>query len=203
MSKLFCRLWVGSFLLFGLSLTSNANEIVHWELNAFMDVPGASTGQQRTFTGSFDYNLLTKAVSNFNIKSVGSITPNCLLCEEYTDALAFVLYDPVTGTIPQGVQSFKEVPPSESGVIFEAHTLQIFGFDITQPGTFGGLFLNEFISITLDRGLDPEIIVQDYCEDCATLTGTLQPIPEPETYAMLLAGVGVLGWRARSKKIRH
>ena len=203
MSKLFCRLWVGSFLLFGLSLTSNANEIVHWELNAFVDVPGATNGSQRTFTGSFDYNLLTKAVSNFNIKSVGAVKPDCILCEEYTDGQAFVVYDLSTGQIPQGVQSFKEVPPSEPGVIFEGHTLQIYGFDITQPGTFGGLYLNEFVAITLDHGLDPHIIYQDYCEDCATLTGTLQPIPEPETYAMLLAGVGVLGWRTRSKKIRH
>ncbi|HZV62030.1 MAG TPA: PEP-CTERM sorting domain-containing protein [Methylophilaceae bacterium] len=203
MTKLFCRLWVGLFLAFGLSVTSWAQEIVHWELDAFLDVPGATNGSQRTFTGSFDYNLLTKAVSNFSIKSVGTVTPNCLLCEEYTGGQAFVVYDLSTGQIPQGVQSFKEVPPSESGVIFEGHTLQIFGFDITQPGTFSGLYLNEFVAVFLDHGIDPEIIYQDYCEDCATLTGTLVPIPEPETYAMLLAGLSVLGWRARRTLPQH
>jgi len=176
---------------------------VHWELNAFVDVPGATNGQQRTFTGSFDYNLLTKAVSNFSIKSVGTVTPDCLLCEEYTDGQAFVGYDLSTGQIPQGVHSFKEVLPSEASIIFEGHTLQIFGFDITQPGTFGGLYLNEFVSVTLDHGLDPHIIYQDYCEDCATLTGTLVPIPEPETYAMLLAGLRAMGWRARSNRFQH
>lgn len=202
MSKLFCRLWMGLFLLCGWSVSSHANEIVHWELNAFVDVPGATRGSQRTFTGSFDYNLLTKAVSNFSIKSVGTVTPNCLLCEEYTDGEAFVVYDPSTGQIPQGVQSFKEVPPSEPGVIFEGHTLQIFGFDITQPGTYGGLYLNEFVSVTLDHGLDPHIIYQDYCDDCATLTGTLVPIPETETYAMLLAGLGLLGYQGRRRASR-
>ena len=31
--------------------------------------------------------------------------------------------------------------------------------------------------------------------------GSLAPIPEPETYALLLAGLGLLGWRLRSVRI--
>ena len=31
---------------------------------------------------------------------------------------------------------------------------------------------------------------------------TLSPIPEPETYAMLLAGLGLLGFHARRRKLK-
>lgn len=33
-----------------------------------------------------------------------------------------------------------------------------------------------------------------------SLTPTVAPVPEPETYAMLLAGIGLVGWTARRKK---
>jgi hypothetical protein len=32
---------------------------------------------------------------------------------------------------------------------------------------------------------------------------TLAPIPEPETYAMLVAGLGVIGFKARRRKNNH
>lgn len=32
-------------------------------------------------------------------------------------------------------------------------------------------------------------------------SGFVAPIPEPETYAMLLAGLGLLGWRIRARKV--
>lgn len=31
-------------------------------------------------------------------------------------------------------------------------------------------------------------------------TGSISPIPEPETYAMFLAGLGLLGWRMRNAR---
>jgi hypothetical protein len=33
-----------------------------------------------------------------------------------------------------------------------------------------------------------------------TITSTLAPVPEPETYAMLLAGLGAVGFMARRRK---
>jgi hypothetical protein len=32
-------------------------------------------------------------------------------------------------------------------------------------------------------------------------TAALAPVPEPETYALLLAGLGVLGWVGRQRKV--
>lgn len=37
--------------------------------------------------------------------------------------------------------------------------------------------------------------------DAGSITGTLSPVPEPESYAMLLAGLGLLGFTARRRKI--
>ena len=34
------------------------------------------------------------------------------------------------------------------------------------------------------------------------IRGLLVPVPEPETYALMLAGLGVLGWTARRKPLR-
>ena len=33
-----------------------------------------------------------------------------------------------------------------------------------------------------------------------TADGTLAPVPEPETYAMMLAGLGMLGFMARRRR---
>lgn len=40
------------------------------------------------------------------------------------------------------------------------------------------------------------------CADLACAVGATQPIPEPGTYAMLLAGLGVIGWTARRRSRR-
>jgi hypothetical protein len=40
---------------------------------------------------------------------------------------------------------------------------------------------------------------QDGCFQCAVATGTLIAVPEPETYALLLSGLAIIGWRARRK----
>jgi hypothetical protein len=35
------------------------------------------------------------------------------------------------------------------------------------------------------------------------LRGQLAPIPEPETYALMLAGLGVVGWSARRRRAQR
>lgn len=37
------------------------------------------------------------------------------------------------------------------------------------------------------------------CTDLACAVGSTQPIPEPETYVLLMAGLGVVGWMARRR----
>ena len=56
---------------------------------------------------------------------------------------------------------------------------------------------------------DGSVVVTDYQPDCCiirlgetTLTLTTAPVPEPETYAMMLAGLGILGAAARRRRSR-
>ena len=61
--------------------------------------------------------------------------------------------------------------------------------DFTSPDTTNGTL---FISQT-------ERVDRLSCgENCSI--GTVNPVPEPETYALMLAGLGALGWVARRKK---
>lgn len=63
----------------------------------------------------------------------------------------------------------------------------------------GSVFLNsgQTVDIAVNRGPDGV-----YFNDSTALRGTitLAAIPEPETYAMLLAGLGLLGFAARRRK---
>ncbi len=58
-------------------------------------------------------------------------------------------------------------------------------FEINTPGI-------AYFSIT-DPGLDSYGVTE-------IVLGTISPVPEPETYAMLLAGLGLLGFMARHRK---
>ena len=73
----------------------------------------------------------------------------------------------------------------------------IWAFDVTQPGTYANLDIDHWGLVLLDNPLDPSIHESIGCVDCAYAIGTLVPAPEPETYAMMLAGLGILGWKVR------
>jgi hypothetical protein len=61
-------------------------------------------------------------------------------------------------------------------------------------GTFGSISLP-----TLTAGLSWDIS-RLYADGTVSVIGVAAPIPEPETYAMLLAGLGLLGFEARRRK---
>ena len=91
------------------------------------------------------------------------------------------------------------------------------GFIPTSDINFTSVILNG-ISLTITNGaIDTAVtgfpfllsgpltlIVSGTSGLTASYAGTInvQPIPEPETYAMLLAGLGVVGWLARRRSIR-
>jgi hypothetical protein len=57
--------------------------------------------------------------------------------------------------------------------------------NMTGPSLYGSLRFNSSIGLhTLDNGIP----------------GTVTPVPEPETYAMMLAGLGLIGFVARRRK---
>jgi hypothetical protein len=69
-----------------------------------------------------------------------------------------------------------------------------FSITVTNPNDFGspaGIHLNAFIN-------DQSIRLEGCVSDCGPVPG----IPEPETYALMLAGLGVVGYMARRRKDR-
>ncbi len=65
------------------------------------------------------------------------------------------------------------------------------------PG-YGWLF-NPFLNGT--NGIDFDSSESDFLSDRPLLTVQIVPVPEPETYALMLAGLGLVGWIARRRKI--
>ncbi len=70
----------------------------------------------------------------------------------------------------------------------------------SSDGGLGGgfYFLNS-------NGTDPLTLGDtwsDYYVPSMQFTATIAPIPEPETYAMMLAGLGLLGFMARRRKLK-
>ncbi len=68
----------------------------------------------------------------------------------------------------------------------------------------GGTFYGdeyELLTVTLDGGLGADSLLQFFADtDNAKVRGTITPTPEPETYAMLLVGLGCIGYVARRRR---
>lgn len=183
-------------------------DIIHWEVRN-VDDPELTSPMGRDFllTGGFDYNTLTGDIFNITLRS--STTDGCISCNDYADGGTGATFLEPSG---QGGVLFLEEYGPEQGTLGRTHSLRISGgnsfddiwaFDVSQPGTILALDLHHTGFILLDDPLDPDIAESVGCDDCAFAIGTLVPIPEPETYAMLLTGMGVLGWQVKRKRLNH
>lgn len=179
-------------------------EIVHWEVRNVDDPEKTSVmGENFVLTGSFDYNLLTGVISNITLRT--STTDGCIACNDFSgEGIGQTFLSP-SG---QGGVQFNEENGPDGQILGRTHFLQISGgnsfddiwaFDVTKPGTYSNLDIDHWGIIVIDDPFDPELFESVGCEDCAFAIGTLVPAPEPETYAMLLAGLSVLGWQARRR----
>jgi hypothetical protein len=81
------------------------------------------------------------------------------------------------------------------------------GYEIQfAPGTFGAAaWIDPSTALSLitlgSPHVSPSMTTFGGYEDPQCIQGCITtPIPEPETYAMLLAGLGLLGWHARRRK---
>ncbi|HYD33794.1 MAG TPA: PEP-CTERM sorting domain-containing protein [Methylophilaceae bacterium] len=191
------RLCVGVFCLLSLASTSSWAQIIHWEIDAEIVDPGTYPSQERSFSGGFDFDTLTGSIFNITIVSTSTTGQPCFLCFDYAGSTGEVYNDGSGGLGAEFRERVDSAPPA-----YRTNYLGIFGFDITQPGIFSNVNLEEQAYFNAGTG-DPvdDTFISDTCvpAGCATLTGTLVPIPEPETYAMLLAGLGILGWRSRKQ----
>lgn len=68
-------------------------------------------------------------------------------------------------------------------------------FETTLQGVAGGNYL-----LTFTRGTGSNAALKF---DDVQVTGLAAPVPEPQTYTLLLAGLGVVGWVARRRRPRR
>jgi hypothetical protein len=188
-----------SMFLMMCFMPSSWAQVIHWELDGTMSTEqsGTDSNNVRTFSGGFDYNTVTDSLSNVTIASTGG--PGCYLCFDYSGAAGSVRRDiPPFPPTPYGFDFSKTVdsaPPT-----FRTNFLFIGGYplDFSNPGT-STVDINEESYFFVDGGVE-DIDVHDFCAKCGTLIGTIAAVPEPETYAMLLAGLGILSVVSKRKR---
>ena len=185
-------------------------DVIHWEVRN-VDDPEATAPMGRNFTlvGSFDYDLVSGKFFNITLRS--STSDGCLACNDYAGGGTGETYQDLSSG--RSGPMFREEYGAESGTLGRWHTLwitsfnsfdDVWGFDVTQPRTYLNLDLDHTGYILLDDPLDPDMAESVGCIECAYAIGTLVPAPEPETYAMMLAGLGILGWQVKLKRAgRH
>lgn len=189
----FYKLLPGFILL--LPLTSVA-DVIHWEVNSEEDTP-TYMGRDFVLSGGFDFDLVTGVFSNITVRT--STTDGCVACNDFSDGGTGALYSFESFG---GAEFFETYGPDELSP-GRNYSLQIrgSGFNVSTPGTYTNLELAHWGHVLLHDpyGLDPDMFESIGCPECVTMIGSLSPAPEPETYAMMLAGLGILGWKVRRK----
>ncbi|MDO9151907.1 MAG: PEP-CTERM sorting domain-containing protein [Methylotenera sp.] len=188
-------------LLLGLALlgpSSALANVIHWEVNSNFD-PNAywwGEGGDENFilSGGFDLNTDTGTISNITVKTSGAA--GCVACNDFSDGgigeFSIISFDgAVTFTESYGPNIYS--PGS--------YWLQILGegFDPSTPGTHATMDISYWGQTLLYDPFDPNTYMNIGCYWCVSMIGTLSPVPEPETYTLMLVGLGILGWRAKRK----
>ncbi len=157
-------------------------QVIPWQLSGAFD-DGAS------LTGGFDYDTASASFSNIFIATGPGNFPFA------TELLGWT-FDNATEVIPDnpnGIQFHYVVPLGEG--VEDQHDLFFNGFDPAQPVSANISFI-ETVVLGLNSPGKPSGIFQSRSGQ-----GFAQPIPEPETYALMLAGLGMAaGLAARRKR---
>lgn len=181
--------------------TSAMADLIHWEFSGQSNPP--SLFESQFITGGFDYNTGTGTVSNITVQSGDETVPNCFICHNFANSTATIFDNGIT---------FDETILINSGDLIDIYFSITFNvststpenpqanFDFSTPGTVSNVALHEIAYLRLDDPFNPDIYDADGCRDCITAVGSLLPVPEPETYAMVLSGLGLIGFVANRRK---
>lgn len=184
----------GCFLLLPISA---AADMIHWEFSSNENTPGY-IADGFVLTGGFDYNLDTGSVFNITLQTTGR---GCLACNDFQVGGTGAVY-----TLPDGRQGVEFFEDFYSTQLDRSYWLQIDSFDegvmldLATPGIYDNLGFEHSGWVRLDDPYDPDMFERVGCAGCISAVGTLVPAPEPETYALMLAGLGVLGWHAKRRQ---
>jgi len=192
-------------LLLGLALLGPCSvlaNVIHWEVQSKEDIP-SYMGENFLLSGGFDFNSDTGTVSNITVKT--SDTRGCIACNDFADggtgmAISFFYYNDFELSEYGGVEFTQSYGPNVYSP-GRNYWLQISGagFDLSIPKTYSNMGMAHIGQILLYDPYDPDMFESVGCPECVIMTGTLAPIPEPETYALMLLGLGILGWHTRRR----
>jgi hypothetical protein len=194
-------------IVMGLLLLPASNlamaDVIHWEVTSY-DVPDYFDNNFAV-SGGFDFDTVTKAVSNITVKSTDG--PSCFTCNDYAGGTGVYFLEELFGFANI---SLREVFAT-GGVVDRSFSLTFFEtttnstvptFYWNAPGTYTNLGFETTGYLRLDDPFDPDIVEDIDCSYCITAVGTVisAPVPEPETYLMMLVGLLGLGWTVRSRR---
>ncbi|HNH36252.1 MAG TPA: CHRD domain-containing protein [Rhodocyclaceae bacterium] len=157
--------------------------------------PNASLGHG-TATITFDLDLVTMRVQATFAGLTGNVTASHIHCCTTFPGISTAGVATVTPTFtgfPSGVKS---------GTYDHL-------FDMTLAGSYNPAFITAHGSVSgalndLLAGLDAGkgyLNIHTNAVPSGEIRGFLAPVPEPETYAMFLSGLGILGAAARRRKV--
>jgi len=119
----------------------------------------------------------------------------------FTDVYTFSApdaHDSIAASFNQTVNAGKNIDFTSISLVGGGHT---YNFAMTSPDKIAEVWTLP-TSIRLDHGVTYSFNVSGITTGSATYAGNLHvtAVPEPETYGMLLAGLGMLGLLARRRK---
>lgn len=194
-------------LVLSFSITPNAiGQIIHWEFQDSL-LP-TDSGSIR---GGFDIDIFSNTISNITVQTGASAGGFCFPCNDFAGSTGSY-YSELNADGSPGYFSVTFRETFQTGdLIDQDYILWLAGniiFESTSalnfktPGTISDLSLDEIGFLRLGEEYGPDdIYVHNGCQYCVTAIGTLTPIPEPKSYAMLLAGLGMIGFVAHRRKL--
>lgn len=167
-------------------------------LKGSSEIPAATTTGSGYAIVTLDLDLLTMRVQVTFADLIGNVTASHIHCCTVTPGAANV---PVATQTP----SFTGFPTGVKAGTYD-HTFDMSsassysaGFISNHGGTVGSAF-NDLVA-GLDSG-NAYLNVHTSSFPGGEIRALLVPVPEPETYALMLGGLGVLAWTARRRSAR-
>ena len=170
-----------------LSFTDGVRVYDNWRLPTVNPVNGTSLNYNVSYNGSTDYG--------YNVSEQGTAYAGSTSSE-----MAHLFYNTLDN---KGYTTPSSVYPS--------YTVQV-GWGLTNTGPFTHLQADYYWSATenapysggawgfyFSNGAQAANIKDDSFNALAVSSGDVAAVPEAQTYALMLAGLGLIGWRARRR----
>lgn len=166
----------------------------------------AVASSQSALAATQNLGVLTGAGSSFS--DLSSTTTVAQGIRSLSDSLSFTLTEDLS-SLSFTISGFQRLNPGDNWSDYSFTSLTGAGGGFSVAATNSGLVYSSTqalsagtYSLTLSgtAASSPPILNGSVRYD-VSYTAVASPVPEPETYALMLAGLGVVGWAARRRKL--